>query len=248
MSRRAQLALDRILALGEAASAYTEAGLARRVGVTRERIRQLKVAGVLPHEPVNSRKGRVPGYDWHTEQAFHSAMWQGIDRFVALVDALGDDECWPWLGCKSGRGYGIIRIKGRSRYAHRLAYERERGPIPRGMHVVHRQGGIPCCNPRHLCLVTPCERVYRWKRSVQPGACAGRMSGDLRFMTPAKARAIRRAYAKLPKVLVRRRNGKVFRRAQMGYSKALAERFGVKDIHLLADLTAGKAGLWIAEV
>jgi hypothetical protein len=243
---RLPLALDRILALGEEASRYTEADLARRVGVSRERIRQLKAAGLLPHQPINSRRNVTPGYDWHTAQAFYSAIWQGIDRFVALVDARGDDECWPWLGYKSWRGSGLIRIKGTTHYAHRLAYEREHGPIPKGMHVVHRTGGIPCCNPRHLCLETPRERVHRWKRGIQQGACDGRMSGDMRAMTLARLRAIRRAYAKLPKVVVRQRNGRVFKRTPMGHSKALAERFGIRDMHVLSDLVTGKAGLWIA--
>jgi hypothetical protein len=239
------LALDRILALGERASRYTEAGLARRVGVSRERIRQLKVAGVLPHKPMNSREDVAPGYDWHTAQAFQSAMWHGIDKFVALVDARRDDECWLWAGYKSNLGYGVLRIKSRTRFAHRIAWEREHGPIPKGMNVVHRKGGIPCCNPRHLCLETPRERVYRWRRSVQQGACAGRMSGDLRAMTPAKARAIRRAYTRLPKVPVRQRNGRAYERTKLGCLKKLARRFGIKDLHLLASLTSGRTGLWI---
>ena len=242
---RLPTAVGRILALGKTASLYTEADLARRVGVSRERIRQLKAAGKLPHEPKNSRKDAASGYDRQTEQAFHSAMCRGIDRFAALVDVRGDDECWPWLGSKSGN-YGIIRINTRLCYAHRLAYEREHGPIPKRMNVVHRPGGLPCCNPRHLCLGTPRERVRRWKRSIQQGACEGRMSGDLRAVTPAKLRAIRRAYAELPKVVVRRRDGKVFKRARKGYSRALASRFGIKGTRVLASLATGRIGHWIA--
>ena len=237
-------ALGRILALGEKASGFTEAELARRVGVSRERIRQLKAAGKLPHRPKNSRLEAASGYDRQTEQAFRSAMGQGIDRFAVMVDTRGDDECWPWLGSISG-GYGIIRIKTRLRYAHRLAYEREYGPIPKGMNVVHRPGGAACCNPRHLCLQTPRERVRGWKRSVQQGACKGRMSGDLRAVTPARLRAIRRAYAKLPKVAVRRRDGTVFKRTRKEYSRALAERFGIKGTRVLADLATGRVGDWI---
>jgi len=235
MSRRALSAIDRILALGEKASRYTEADLARKVGVSRERIRQLKVR--LPHKPINTRQNSVSGYGCRVELAFYTAMRLGIDKLVALVDARGDDECWPWLGFKVN-GYAVIG-PGR-RYVHRLIYEREHGPIPRGMLVVHKLEGRPCCNPRHLVLMTGRERTWRTWRS---GARAD-VSDELRGVTPAKVRAIRRAYAKLPKVKVRRRGG-TFKRVPSGYVKALAERFGMKNRKLLAHIATGKSGSWI---
>jgi len=157
MNRQAPLALDRILALGEKASRYTEADLARVVGVSRERIRQLRVR--LLHKPVNTRQTRVAGCGSKVERAFYTAMRLGIDRLVALVDARGDDECWPWLGQKVN-GYGV-HGHGTRYYVHRRIYEREHGPIPRGMLVVHKLGGRPCCNPRHLVLATGRERTWR---------------------------------------------------------------------------------------
>ena len=229
------MALDRILALGEKASRYTEAELARVVGVTRERIRQLKVH--LPHKPVNTRQGRVTGYGLRVERAFCSAMRSGIDRLVAMVDARGDDECWSWLGHKSD-GYGVLGPG--SRYVHRLIYEREHGPIPKGMLVVHKLAGRPCCNPRHLVLMTGRERTWR---ALRDGTRV-RVSDELRELTPAKVRAIRRAYAKLPKVKVQRR-GQTFKRVPLGCAKALAERFGIRNRKLLAHIATGRFGSWI---
>ena len=104
MNRQAPLALDRILALGEKASRYSEAALARKVGVSRERIRQLRAH--LPYKPVNRQAGEF-GYGDGVERAFYTAMRRGIDQLVALVDVRGDDECWPWLGPKT-RGYGAL--------------------------------------------------------------------------------------------------------------------------------------------
>ncbi len=235
MNRQAPLALDRILALGEKASRYTEADLARLVGVTRERIRQLRVR--LPHKPVNTKQVSVSGYGSKVERAFYTAMHLGIDKLVALVDVRGDDECWPWLSHKSN-GYGVLGPP--NRYVHRRIYEREHGPIPKGMLVVHKLDGRPCCNPRHLVLATGRERTWRAYR----GGARVNVSDELRRLTPAKVRAIRRAYAKLPKVKVHRR-GQTFERVPLGCTKALAERFGMKNRRLLAHIATGKSGSWI---
>jgi hypothetical protein len=235
MNRQAPLALDRILALGEKASRYTEADLARVVGVSRERIRQLRVR--LPHKPVNTRQARVAGHGSKVERAFYTAMRLGIDKLVALVDVRGDDECWPWLGQKAN-GYGVLGP--RNRFVHRRIYEREHGPIPRGMLVVHKLDGRPCCNPRHLVPATARERTWR---AFRDGSRVN-MSDELRGLTPAKVRAIRRAYAKLPKMEVHR-CGQTFERVPSGCTKALAERFGMKNRKLLVHIATGKSGSWI---
>jgi len=229
------LALDRILALGEKASRYNEADLARAVGVSRERVRQLKAQ--LPHKPVNTRQARLSSYGVTTESAFYVIMRRGIDRLVALVDARGDDECWPWLGHKVN-GYGFFGHG--TRYVHRRIYEREHGPIPRGMLVVHKLDGRPCCNPRHLVLATGRERTWR---ALRDGTRV-RVSDELRELTPARVRAIRRAYAKLPKVTMHRR-GRTFECVPHGCTKALAERFGIKNRKLLLHIATGKSGSWI---
>lgn len=235
MTKQAPLALDRILAMGATPSRYTEAELARMVGVSRERIRQLRSR--LPHKPINTRQAFVPGYGSRAERAFCSAMRLGIDKLVALVDARGDDECWPWLGHKSN-GYPVLGPG--SRYAHRQIYERENGPIPKGMLVVHKLAGRPCCNPRHLILATGRERTWRAFRN----GSRGQSSMELRRLTPAKVRAIRRAYAGLPKVKVHRRS-QTFERVPLGCTKALAQRFGVKNRKLLAHIATGKSCSWL---
>src|SRR5512143_1259583 len=235
MTRQPLTAKERILALGEKASLYTEADLARKVGVSRERIRQLKSR--LPHKPINTMQDRVTGYGVKVERAFYTAMRLGIDRLVAMVDARGDDECWPWLGRRNKR-YGLLGPG--SRYVHRLIYEREYGPIPKGMLVVHKFAGPQCCNPRHLVLATERERTWRIFRA---GRFAN-VSDDLRKLTPARLRAIRRAYAKLPKVKVVLR-GKTIERVSFRYAEAMAERFGIKNRNLLSQLATGRVGCWI---
>jgi hypothetical protein len=228
-------ALGRILALGRKASRCSEADLARLVGVSRERIRQLKVR--LPHKPINTRESSVPGYDCRVERAFYTAMRLGIDKLVALVDVRGDDECWPWLGYRCN-GYAVLG-PGR-RYVHRLIYEREIGPIPERMLVVHKLDGRPCCNPRHLTLSTERERPWR---ALRDGSRVN-VTDEMRSLTPAKVRAIRRAYARLPKVKSHR-DGRTFERVPLGCAKALARRFGLKNRKRLAHIATGKSGSWI---
>jgi len=221
--------------LGEKASRYSEAALARKVGVSRERIRQLRAD--LPHKPINTKLAQPTGYERWAERAFHTEMRLGIDPLVALVDARGDDECWPWMGHKN-KGYGVFGNG--PRYVHRMIYAREHGPIPKGMLVVHKLGGLPCCNPRHLVATTVRERVWR---AFRDGAGV-HMSNELRRLTPAQVRLIRRGYAKLPKLKVHWRGG-MMERARPGCTKALAERIGMKDPKLLALVGNGKIGRWI---
>lgn len=63
-------------------------------------------------------------------------------------------DCWPWLGHRSGTGYGAIvnRVGGRERLrlAHRVAYEMSGGTLAPGLVIMHTCDNPPCCNPSHL--------------------------------------------------------------------------------------------------
>jgi hypothetical protein len=69
--------------------------------------------------------------------------------------------CWLWLGSTGRGGYGRIRVGGnRTARTHRLAWELNRGPIPDGLHVLHKCD-TPCCiNPDHLFLGTPLDNAH----------------------------------------------------------------------------------------
>lgn len=96
------------------------------------------------------------------------AMTKTMEQKVwSKIQVGGPDECWKWQGfVKSARPgaskYGRLNVRvgprlekrHRDLLAHRLVYELEYGPIPKGFVVRHRCNNTLCCNPAHLILGT----------------------------------------------------------------------------------------------
>lgn len=94
--------------------------------------------------------------------------------FWSKVDIKSKDECWNWLRCVNGWGYGVACLndgKGGIMLSHKLAYILTKGDIPDGLQVQHLCNNPACCNPQHLELGTNSKNM---KYMVEQGrSCVG---------------------------------------------------------------------------
>lgn len=85
-----------------------------------------------------------------------------MTRFWSKVAQTGNVcECWIWRANKTRGGYGMFRLSGKMRLAHRVAYELAIGAIPEGLQIDHLCKERSCVNPFHLEPVTAKENTRR---------------------------------------------------------------------------------------
>jgi hypothetical protein len=84
------------------------------------------------------------------------------------VDLQSECEISPYS--TNGTGYAKLERKGKTIYAHRVAYEEVHGPIPEGMQVCHKCDVRNCINVEHLFLGTA-------KDNMQDCKAKGRIRG-----------------------------------------------------------------------
>lgn len=115
--------------------------------------------------------------------------------FWARVDRRGGpDACWPWLGTRTGDGYGCIRWQRRQRRAHRVAYELTHGPILDGLWVLHSCDVRLCQNPAHLRVGTHDDNMRDKTERGRNRAPRGEEHAN-HVLTAKNVREIRELYA-----------------------------------------------------
>lgn len=67
--------------------------------------------------------------------------------------------CIHWMGALGRAGYGVLGFEGKTYKANRASWEVFRGPIPAGLHVLHRCDQPTCINPDHLFLGTQADNM-----------------------------------------------------------------------------------------
>lgn len=112
-----------------------------------------------------------------------------IKDFWALVRIGAPDECWPWTGGTDEDGYGRFQMDGRVMFAHRWAFEIDRGVrLTPEVLVLHHCDNPPCCNPRCLFDGTHADNQAD---KVRKGRGASRERHGRALMTWAKVRGLR---------------------------------------------------------
>jgi hypothetical protein len=116
------------------------------------------------------------------------------ERFLKHVEKI-EDGCWLWTGGKQPGGYGIFsygsKLEG-SKLAHRVAYEIWKGPIPKGMWVLHTCRN-KCVNPGHLELGT--SRKNNLDDKIRDGSLLRGERNPAAKYTEDQIRDIRNRYA-----------------------------------------------------
>lgn len=102
-----------------------------------------------------------------------------LERFEDKYVPVPETGCWIWTDCLNTHGYGRICAEGRDKLAHRISWELHVGPIPDGLHVLHRCDVRSCVNYLHLFLGTNQDNVTD---KVQKGRQAkGSANGNSRL-------------------------------------------------------------------
>lgn len=130
--------------------------------------------------------------------------------------------CFLWTGYKNNVGYGQIEVDGKIWLAHRLSWTVRRGPIPKGLLVLHKCDTPLCVNPEHLFLGThkdnSADMMQKGRFNARSLLAASRKR-RIRKLTDDQVREIRVA---------------------TGTVKDIARRFGLRSHSTVCDIRNGK--------
>ncbi len=85
-----------------------------------------------------------------------------VERFWNRVERDPNSGCWLWSAAADPNGYGRVKLGPRTAavmLVHRFSWVLANGPVPDGLHVLHRCDTPPCVNPYHLFLGTHLDNM-----------------------------------------------------------------------------------------
>ena len=97
--------------------------------------------------------------------------------------------CLLWTLSYMPSGYGQAKWEGKGNNAHRISWELNCGPIPNGLHVLHKCDVRGCVNPAHLFLGTHQDNMADRDAKGRQHRPKGELQGGHK-LTEAAAREI----------------------------------------------------------
>lgn len=165
---------------------------------------------------------------------------------LSSVDYVIDEAtgCWGWQRTVTPGGYGRMRASGRMQYAHRVYYERLRGPIPAGLQLDHLCRNPSCVRPEHLQPVTGQENVLRGdtiaaRRKAQTHCVKGHPFNDENTIHRGRMRACRECQRQANREAMRRR------RQQLTSSGEKYPRKLIRDLPSIDYWVDPDSGCWV---
>ena len=116
-----------------------------------------------------------------------------LERFDRSWIPEPNSGCWIWIkeiNIQTGYGVLITQYKRtrKKNSAHRISWMLYRGPIPDGLHVLHRCDTRCCVNPEHLFLGTNNDNIRDMRSKNRH--CKGESAGLVK-LTESAVREIR---------------------------------------------------------
>ena len=117
------------------------------------------------------------------------------ERFWEKVAKGGPDDCWPFTGARSPKGYGVLNRSSHGEgFAHRRALGLSGVEVPPQLCVLHSCDNPACCNPAHLSLGDRAENNRQMVERGRRASFAGSHNNNAK-LTAEDVRAIRRLAA-----------------------------------------------------
>jgi hypothetical protein len=113
-------------------------------------------------------------------------MVRDMEWLMARAVPVPFSGCWAWEGACSTAGYAQYRLPKGTMYAHRLAYELAKGPVPDGLDLDHLCRVRCCVNPDHLEAVTRSTNLRRGVGVAQAAERIKAIGGWQRHWTHCK--------------------------------------------------------------